>query len=162
LEREQLEAWLKTLPHTDRTQYGIGGPVFPKQRIYSHDGRFYASRETAINTEAFFPSTASTSRLRVYTREGDLVASAYKPRWGPEILGWDYTDQSVYFALRIKGLAGPLGNPETPIFKLTPLTPEEARLQAVQRGVMWFGLVLLVGAGGWGLVRWRRRRWDAG
>jgi hypothetical protein len=153
LEREQLEAWLKTLPHTDRTQYGIGGPVFPKQRFFSHNGRFYATRE----------SRGRAARLAIYrTEDEQLLAYAYKPRWGPGILGWDYTDQGVYFAQRIGGSAGPLGNPETPIFKLTPLTPEEARLQAVQRGVMWLGLALLVGAGGWWLVRWRRRRWDAG
>jgi len=151
--REQLEAWLKTLPHTDRTQYGIGGPVFPKQRFFSHNGRFYATRE----------SRGRAARLAIYrTEDEQLLAYAYKPRWGPGILGWDYTDQGVYFAQRIGGSSGPLGNPETPIFKLTPLTPEEARRQTVQRGVTWLGLALLVGAGGWGLVRRWRRQQDAG
>jgi hypothetical protein len=144
LTRDELQAALNTIPHTEVPIYGWGAPPQTDQRIYSPNRQFYMTRENVDQYER---------RVVIYTRDEQLVASTYKTGWAPYILGWAHDSSGVYFQLRHRTIGGEV--PETPIFKLSPLTEEEARWAPVWAIGPWvLGLAVVAGAGWW----WRRRR----
>ncbi|HEY3229938.1 MAG TPA: hypothetical protein VGJ87_12010 [Roseiflexaceae bacterium] len=92
----------------------------------------------------------------IYTRDGERVAQAYKAGWTPVILGWAHDGSGVYFQMFISGDAASVLVPYQPIFKLSPLTPEEARWALAKTIAIWAALIgVPVGVGWW---LWRRRR----
>lgn len=64
-----------------------------------------------------------------YGYDGKIVAEAGKPGWYPDPIGWAADSSGVYFRLIINGEMAGMITPYTPIFKLSPLTPEEERAQ---------------------------------
>jgi|GEM_PF-5123049 len=145
--KAEVDALLATVPYQPIARPGHETPEQVAQRLTSPDGQYIAQ--------------VVRGRAVIAHPDGTPVAWAAKPGWYPDILGWAHDSSGIYFQMWIRGSSAAVLVPDKPLFKLSPLTPEEARWQAVQRGVMWVGLALLVGAGGWWLVRWRRRQ-DAG
>jgi hypothetical protein len=144
LTRDELLAVLNAIPHTKVPTLGWGRPPQTKQRIYSPNRQFYMTYENVDQYER---------RVVIYTRDEQLVASTYKTGWASYILGWAHDSSGVYFQLQHRTIGGEV--PETPIFKLSPLTEEEARWALVRTILTWIAVaVLAVGAGWW----WRRRR----
>lgn len=143
LTRPELEAALDSIPHTAVPELGWGKPFQTGARVYSPDRRFYTTWE---NVDIF-----DRRQAVIYTRDEQLVAVAYKDRWFPYILGWAHDSSGVYFQLRNSIAA----TPEMPLFKLSPLTAEEARWQPIRAAAPWAGGILALGGGMW---LWRRHR----
>jgi hypothetical protein len=141
----EVEALLATVPYQPIARPGHETPEQVAQRLTSPDGQYIAQ--------------VVRGRAVIARPDGTPVAWAAKPGWYPDILGWAHDSSGIYFQMWIRGSSAAVLVPDKPLFKLSPLTPEEARWQAVQRGVIWLGLALLVGAGGWGLVRRRWQQW---
>src|SRR6185503_10538484 len=92
--------------------------------------------------------------IRIYTRKGQLVAEAVKTGWDAYLLGWAHDSSGIYIQMKIGGSAAAVLVPYQPIFKLSPLTPEEERWLIVERIGLAAGIIaLLLGARWW----WRRR-----
>jgi hypothetical protein len=144
--RAELETALNAIPHTEVPILGWGGVPQTNQRVYSPNRQFYMTRENVDQSER---------RVVIYTRDGVLVASAHKAGWFPYVSGWAHDSSGVYFQLHYQK-AMFVAVPETPIFKLSPLTPEEQRWAEVKRSVTWAAVGAVVAGGGWWL--WRRRR----
>jgi hypothetical protein len=140
--RDELQEALNTIPHTDVPILGWGRPPQTKQRIYSPNRQFYMTRENVDQYER---------RVVIYTRDEQLVASTYKTGWASYILGWAHDSSGVYYQLQHRTVGGVV--PETPIFKLSPLTEEQARWAPVWAVGPWVLALAVVG-----LVWWRRRR----
>jgi hypothetical protein len=115
--------------------------------IYSPDGRFYTQLSQGKN-----------AHVLIFTREGQLVAETYKPSWSPRMMGWAYDSSGVYFQMLISGGAASVFVPDEPIFKLSPLTAEEARSAPVSTTLMWGGCIAAIAVAGWLWWCWRRRR----
>jgi hypothetical protein len=142
---DELTFLLNTIDYTYVFRPGWDSPEYAAQRLTSPDGQYIAQ--------------VVRGRAVIARPDGTPVAWAAKPGWYPDILGWAHDSSGIYFQMWIRGSSAAVLVPDKPLFKLSPLTPEEARWQAVQRGVIWLGLALLVGAGGWGLVRRRWQQW---
>jgi hypothetical protein len=145
---ETVEALTHDLPHVripDRCSIPpIGAP------LYSPDGRFYVELSTGEN-----------AHVLIYTRAGELVAEAYKEGWDPRLMGWAHDSSGVYFQMLISGGAASVFVPDEPIFKLSPLTAEEARSAPVWSAITWGGAlaaIAVVGMGWWLLRRRAARR----
>ena len=147
LTRDELQEALNTIPHTEVPILGWGRPQQTNQRIYSFNRQFYMTRENVDQNER---------RVVIYTRDDQLVASTYQTGWAPYILGWAHDSSGVYFQLQYRAVGGEV--PETPIFKLLPLTEEEARWAPVWAAGPWVvGLAVVVGAVAWWWRRWQNR-----
>jgi hypothetical protein len=145
LTRDELQEALNSIPHTEVPILGWGRPPQTNQRIYSFNRQFYMTFENVDHYER---------RVVIYTRDEQLVASTYQTGWAPYILGWAHDSSGVYFQLQYRAIGGEV--PETPIFKLLPLTEEEARWAQTRTILTWVVVAgLAVGAVWWW---WRRRR----
>jgi hypothetical protein len=145
LTRNELQEALNSIPHTEVPILGWGRPLQTKYRVASPNLQFYMTYENVDQYE---------ERVVIYTRDEQLVASTYKIGWTPYILGWAHDSSGVYYQLQHRTVGGVV--PETPIFKLSPLTEEEARWALVRTILTWIAVaVLAVGVGWWW---WRRRR----
>ncbi|HID62554.1 MAG TPA: hypothetical protein EYP49_07410, partial [Anaerolineae bacterium] len=69
--------------------------------------------------------------MAIYTRDGKPVAEAYKVGWSPSILGWAPDSSGVYFEMSASQDVVSSLAPYEPLFKLSPLTEEEARRAAI-------------------------------
>jgi hypothetical protein len=143
----EVKQLIDTVPHIDVPRYGWLGPVGTDVRIASPDNRFYATSEIARTGEV-------NERVAIYTREGELVAEAYKAGWQPYILGWAHDGSGVYFRMRISGDAANVLVPYQPVFKLVPLTPAEERWALAKTIALWAAVVGVPA----GVVWWWRRR----
>jgi hypothetical protein len=146
--RQALEQWLTQMPLIHVPQLGWGKVMGTNDRVYSHNGQYYTTREGA----------KGDARVVIYTREGVKVAEAAKGGWGPAVLGWAHDSSGVYFQQWISGSSATVLMSAKPLFKLSPLTPEEARWAAVQQGGAWGGALLALGGVGYVVVRRRRAR----
>jgi hypothetical protein len=117
--------------------------------VYSPDGRYY-----------YRLSMGDNAHILIYNRERELVAEAAKNGWTPRMLGWAHDSSGVYFQMLIAGGAASMLVPYQPIFKLSPLTPEEEQSALIWRIGTWAGGIGVVGGVGWWL--WRRKRRRAG
>lgn len=107
------------------------------QQIFaSHDGRLQAQ----VQYDGQY-------HLRIFTPEGQVLAEVSKIGWYTDPIGWAADNSGVYFRMT--------NALHQPIFKLSVLTPEEARWQTVWRWLGWGGAATLVAAGA---AWWRRRR----
>jgi hypothetical protein len=87
------------------------------------------------------------------------VAQAAKTGWYPYLLGWTHDSSGIYVQMKISGSAAAVAAPYQPIFKLSPLTPEEERWEFVKRIGGWVvGVAMVVGFGWWLWRRWRQPR----
>jgi hypothetical protein len=114
--------------------------------VYSPDGGYYA----------LWPDSSSQP-VRIFTREGKLVAQAAKTGWYPYLLGWTHDSSGIYVQMKISGSAAAVAVPYQPIFKLSPLTEEEARRESIKRVGRWaLGVAVVIGIGWWLWRRWRQ------
>jgi hypothetical protein len=96
----------------------------------------------------FAPLTPFLANRLIYNREGQLVAEAAKTGWTPRMLGWAHDSSGVYFQMLIQSGAASMLVPYEPIFKLSPLTPEEEQSALIWRIGMWaIGVGALGGVG---------------
>lgn len=116
-----------------------------RTQISSPDGQYYA-----------IVPNGSNPPVRIYTRDGQLVAHARKSGWFAIILGWASDSSGIYFQTKINGSAASQIAPYQPIFKLSPLTPEEERSALVWSVTRWALGIGVAGGLGWWL--WRRKR----
>ena len=131
------------IPHKQIGQYCNNPPEGAP--LYSPDGQLYMQLSSGKN-----------AHVLIYRRDGTLVAEAAKTGWAPRVMGWAHDSSGVYFQLLISGGAASMLVPYEPIFKLSPLTPEEARWAPVWTVGPWaLGIAVVAGVGGWW---WRRRR----
>jgi hypothetical protein len=101
---------------------------------------------------------SEATHLQIRTTDGNLIADVYKPGWHPRLLAWAPDSSGVYFSMVISGQAAGIMVPYTPIFKLTPLTPEQQRARTLGQVALWSGGGAALVAAGGGIVLWRRRR----
>jgi hypothetical protein len=121
------------------------GSASERYPLYSPDGQHYLQLSTGEN-----------ARVQIYNRDGLMVAEAFKNGWDPRVMGWAHDSSGVYFQMLISGGAAGMLVPYQPIFKLSPLTEEEARWAPVWAVGPWvLGLAVVAGAGWWW---WRRRQ----
>ena len=140
-----VEALTQDLPHTLIPNRCNNPPEGVP--VYSPDGRYYVKLSQRAN-----------AHVLIYTRDGELVARAGKEGWAPRLKGWAYDSSGVYFNMLISGGAASMLMPSTPLFKLSPYTPAEARWALVWRIGGWVAAAGLIAAGGrWAWQRWRRR-----
>jgi LPXTG-motif cell wall-anchored protein len=138
-----VESLTKDIPHVRIPDLCDRAPE--RTHIFSPDGQYYA-----------IVPNGSHPPVRIYTRDGQLVAQARKSGWFPIILGWAHDSSGLYFQTKIDGSAASMLSPYQPIFKLSPLTPEEQRSALLWSAATWAGGIGVVGGAGWWL--WRRRR----
>jgi hypothetical protein len=143
--RQALEHWLTHMPLIHVPQLGWGRVNLTNERVYAPNGQYYTTREGA----------KGDARVVIYTREGVKVAEAAKGGWGPDIVGWAHDSSGVYFQQWISGSSATVLMSAKPLFKLSPLTPEEARWAAVQQVATWGGALLALGGVGY-VVVWRK------
>ena len=143
---EELDALVAEIPHVDVPRLGWWRPLRTGTPVYSPDGRFYATEE----------ATDKGFQLAIYSQAGRLVALAYKAGWNPYFLGWAHDSSGVYFSIRIDGSTAAVLVPYRPLFKLSPLTEEEARRAAILCVVKWVGVGLALAGVGWWM--WKRRQ----
>ena len=144
----EVKALIDNIPHVDVPEFGWGRPTRTDERAYSPDGRFYTAHVSV--------DSVGGEKVAIYTREGELVAEAYKGGWQPSILGWAYDSSGVYFEMGISGDAASCLVPYMSLFKLSPFTEEEARWAVVWRVGKWtVGVLAVLGIGWW---LWKRRR----
>jgi hypothetical protein len=141
--RDDLEAQLADIPHIRVPTHGWGRVMGTKDRVYSPNGQYYTTREGA----------KGDARVVIYTRAGVKVAEAAKGGWGPDILGWAHDSSGVYFQQWISGSAAAVLLSAKPLFKLSPLTAEEARWAVVQQVGAWGGVALALFGMGYVVVR---------
>jgi hypothetical protein len=147
---QQLKNLVAAIPHIDVPKYGWTTVNITGQRVYSPDGQLYVTREGANKIDV-------NEHAAIYTRDGQLVASAYKAGWDPYVLGWAHDGNGVYVQFAISGGAAKMFVPDKPLFKLSPYTPEEQRWQEQRRIGIWAGGGVLL-ASVCGIMLWRRRR----
>ena len=145
---EELDALVAEIPHVDVPKFGWGRPLRTDERAYSPDGRFYTAHVSV--------DSVGGEKVAIYTREGELVAEAYKGGWYSSILGWAHDSSGVYFEMGISGDAASCLVPYMSLFKLSPFTEAEARWAMAWRIGKWTVGVLAVLGTGWWL--WKRRR----
>ena len=143
---EKMAALVAEIPHADVPKFGWGVPTLTNERVYSPDGQFYTARVGADGE----------ARVVIYTRDGKLVAEAYKGGWGPSIRGWAHDSSGVYFQMIISGSSAVMLVPYGPLFKLSPLSEEEARQVVILRVVKWVSVGLVLAGVGYIIVRRRR------
>lgn len=146
-----VSALLEQVPHIDVPKHGWSIVKTTGDHVYSPDGRFYVTRRTAIRADV-------NERAEIYTSDGQLVAYAYKSGWAPYVLGWAHDGSGVYVQFRKSGGAASMFMPYKPLFKLSPLSPEESRWQLAQMIGVWVAGIAAVGGMGWWLVARRSRR----
>lgn len=142
----ELITWLRTIPHDDIT---LGGFTVPKpllERRFSHNGKLYAERE---GDYYYYLPSGFRERLWlevIRTKDEVKVAEVFKSRWIPKSLGWDRSNEWLYFlAFR----RGQVDFPETPVFRLRPYTPAEEAWASGWRTARqvgwWAGVLFLLG-----------------
>jgi hypothetical protein len=139
---QDLDPLFQDIPHVRIPEYCNNPPEGVP--VYSPDGRFYTQL-----------SKGESAHVLIYTREGELVAEASKTGWNPRLMGWAHDSSGVYFQMLISGGAASTLVPYQPIFKLSPLTEEEARWAWVWTILPWIIGLALVAIGGW---LWQRRK----
>jgi hypothetical protein len=131
---------IEGVPHI-RIPEPCTNPPFTRQ-LFSPDGRYYVA---GIEHPG--------DSVRVYTKDGQLVAEARKAGWTPMLLGWRYDSSGVYFTMLIRGGAAASAMPAQPIFLLGPPRPADGQ----GRIIVTVGVLLLAACGAAAWWYWRRR-----